>query len=49
MGLLREVKDRDGLVFFAWALRSNHFHIALRADAIPLSRSAGALTSRDRS
>ena len=49
MGLLREVKDRDGLVVFAWALRSNHFHLTLRTGAVPLSRSAGALASRDRS
>ena len=36
--LLREVKQRDGLTIYAWALLSNHFHIALRASAIPLSR-----------
>ena len=36
--LLREVKQRDGLTVFAWALLSNHYHIALRASAIPLSR-----------
>lgn len=37
--LLREVKQRDGLTVFAWALLSNHFHIAIRTSAIPLSRS----------
>jgi len=36
--LLREVKQRDGLTIYAWALLSNHFHIALRTSAIPLSR-----------
>ena len=36
---LRAVKQRDGLVIFAWSLMSNHFHIALRSGAIPLSRS----------
>ena len=36
--LLREVKRRDGLTIFAWALLSNHYHIALRTSAIPLSR-----------
>jgi putative transposase len=36
--LLREVKRRDGLTVFAWALLSNHYHIALRTSAIPLSR-----------
>jgi REP element-mobilizing transposase RayT len=37
--LLREVKRRDGLTILAWALLSNHYHIALRTSAIPLSRS----------
>jgi len=36
--LLREVKDRDGLTVFAWALLSNHYHVAVRTSAIPLSR-----------
>ena len=39
LDLLREVKQRDGLTVFAWALLSNHFHIAARASAVPLSRS----------
>ena len=37
--LLREVKKRDGLTIYAWALLSNHFHIAVRTSAVPLSRS----------
>jgi REP element-mobilizing transposase RayT len=36
--LLREVKKRDGLTVFAWALLSNHYHVAVRTSAIPLSR-----------
>jgi REP element-mobilizing transposase RayT len=36
--LLREVKKRDGLTIFAWALLSNHYHVAVRTSAIPLSR-----------
>jgi len=36
--LLREVKQRDGLTVYAWALLSNHFHVALRTSAVPLSR-----------
>jgi REP element-mobilizing transposase RayT len=35
---LREVKARDGFVVFAWALLTNHYHVALRASAVPLSR-----------
>jgi len=37
--LLREVKQRDGLKVYAWALLSNHFHIAVRTSAVPHSRS----------
>jgi len=36
--LLRDVKQRDGLTVFAWALLSNHYHLAVRTSAIPLSR-----------
>ena len=36
--LLREAKQRDGMTVFAWALLSNHFHMALRTSAVPLSR-----------
>ena len=43
VSLLREVKRRDGLVVFAWCLMSNHFHIALRTGAVPLSRSMRSL------
>jgi len=37
--LLREVKQRDELTVYAWALQSNHYHVALRTSAVPLSRS----------
>ena len=46
MELLRVVKERDGLVVFAWALMSNHYHIALRTGAIPISRSMRSLQQR---
>jgi putative transposase len=36
--LARVVKKRDGLTVFAWALLSNHFHMAVRTSAVPLSR-----------
>ena len=36
--LLRDVKQRDGLTIMAWAVLSNHFHMAVRTSAIPLSR-----------
>jgi putative transposase len=44
--LLREVKERDGLVVFAWTLMSNHYHVALRTGAVPLSRSMRSLQQR---
>ena len=40
--LLREVKQRDGLTVCAWALLSNHYHVALRTSVVPLSRPMGA-------
>lgn len=46
VGLLREIKDRDGLVVFAWCLMSNHYHLALRTGAIPLARSMRSLQQR---
>jgi REP element-mobilizing transposase RayT len=36
--LLREVKLRDGWTVFAWCVMSNHYHLALRTSAVPLSR-----------
>lgn len=36
--LLRDVKQRDGLTIFAWALLSNHYHMAVRTSAVQLSR-----------
>jgi REP element-mobilizing transposase RayT len=35
---LHEVKARDGFTVLAWCLLSNHFHLALRSSAVPLSR-----------
>ena len=46
VGLLREVKGRDGLVIFAWCLMSNHYHLALRTGAVPLARSMRSLQQR---
>jgi REP element-mobilizing transposase RayT len=36
--LIRAVEERDGLTVYAWALVSNHFHLALRTLVVPLSR-----------
>ena len=44
--ILRKARDRDGLTVLAWCLMSNHYHLALRAGAIPLSRTVGYVQSR---
>jgi len=36
--LLHHVKTRDGWTVFAWCVMSNHYHLALRTSAVPLSR-----------
>ena len=36
--LLRLVKKRDGWQIFAWTLMSNHFHLAIRSRAVPISQ-----------
>jgi hypothetical protein len=35
--LLRSLKQRDQLRVLAWALLSNHYHLAVRTSAVPLS------------
>jgi REP element-mobilizing transposase RayT len=40
---LHETKARDGFSVLAWALMSNHFHLALRTSAVPLSRTMHTL------
>ena len=41
--ILQKIKCRDGLVIFAWALMSNHCHIALRTAEVPLWRSMASI------
>ena len=36
--LIRVAKRRDGFLVYAWCLMSNHYHLALRTAAVPLSR-----------
>jgi REP element-mobilizing transposase RayT len=43
LDLLRDLKSRDDLQVFAWCLLSNHFHLALRTSAVPLSRTMRTL------
>ena len=44
--LLRYVKQRDGWTVFAWVLMSNHYHIAIRSRAVPISRGFQYLQGR---
>ncbi len=43
LDLFRDLKQRDGLQVFAWSLLSNHYHLALRTSAVPLSRTMRTL------
>jgi putative transposase len=46
LGLLRKVKNRDGLTVFAWCLMSNHYHLAVRSGPVALSRTMGYVQAR---
>ncbi len=42
-GIVQRVKERDGFAIFAWAVMSNHYHIALRTGKAPLWRSMASI------
>jgi len=44
--LLRYVKQRDGWTVFAWVLMSNHYHLAIRSRAVPISQGFQYLQGR---
>lgn len=44
--LLREVSQRDELTVFAWCLMSNHYHLAVRTNSVPLDRPLRSLQWR---
>ena len=44
--MIREAKRRDGFSLYAWCLMSNHYHLAVRTSAVPLSRTSSARCSR---
>jgi putative transposase len=46
VSLLREIAERDGLTIFAWALLSNHFHLAVRTSVVSLDRPMRSLQQR---
>jgi REP element-mobilizing transposase RayT len=46
VGLLHDVKRRDGLIILAWCLMPNHVHLAVRTSTVPLWRSMRTLQHR---
>jgi REP element-mobilizing transposase RayT len=46
LGIVREVKRRDGLTVFAWCVMSNHYHLAVRTGRVPLWRSMRLVQGR---
>jgi len=44
--LLRLVKERDGWTVFAWVVMSNHYHLAIRSSAVPISNGMHTLQGR---
>ncbi len=45
--VMREIKQRDGLVVLAWCVMSNHTHLAARCTSAPLWRSTPSLLVLD--
>ncbi len=43
---LRFVKSRDDWTVFAWSLMSNHYHLAIRSSAVPISHGLHYLQGR---
>ncbi len=43
---LRFVKKRDGWTVFGWSLMSNHYHLAIRSRAVPISHGLHYLQGR---
>ena len=44
--ILRNARDRDDLRIYAWTLMSNHYHMAVRAGPVVLSRTMGYVQAR---
>jgi len=44
--IVRKARNRDGLRIYAWTLMSNHYHMAVRAGPVPLSRTMGYVQAR---
>ena len=46
IGILRDVKRRDGLVVLAWCVMANHYHLAVRCTRVPLWRTMRLIQGR---
>ena len=44
--IIREVRDRDEFLVYAWCVMPNHFHLAVRTRTVPLARSLKSIKHR---
>jgi putative transposase len=44
--VIRDIRDRDGVVVLAWCIMSNHYHLAIRCTSVPLWRSMASIHTR---
>ncbi|NOZ78108.1 MAG: transposase [Acidobacteria bacterium] len=44
--VVREIKERDGFLLYAWSLMANHYHLALRSTRVSLWRSMASINVR---
>ena len=44
--VVRAAKERDGFRVFAWAVLSNHYHMAIRTGCVPLWRTMASIQGR---
>ena len=46
LDIVRQVKQRDGLIVYAWCLMSNHYRMAVRTAEVPLWRCMASIQGR---
>ena len=44
--VLRETKEHDGFLIYAWCLMANHYHLAIGTTRVPLWRSMATINVR---
>ena len=43
---IQRAKERDNLIIFAWCILGNHYHVAMRTEAVPLWRTMASIQGR---